>query len=358
MPRLIATVRRKAARVTLVASLVAAFLLLEGCYYMQAIRGHTDLMQRRRPVAEVIDDDASTEALKQRLELVQAARDYAAHELLLPDNDSYRSYADLERDYVVWNVFAAPEFSLEPKTWCYPVAGCVAYRGYFDEQNARKLEARLQEDGFDVWVGGVAAYSTLGRFADPVLNTMMRWSDVDLIATMFHELAHQKLYVKGDSAFNESFATAVADIGVERWLHDTGEIDRLAAYTSRKGLRRSLFALVRESRSALDSLYGSAMPVEEMRERKAALLAALSADAQRLVDEAGGGARNWLAAPLNNARLVSSNLYEGRVNAFRALFERCEQDLACFHARAESISEMENAERRAALDALAALDPS
>lgn len=342
----------------LVASLVIAFLMLEGCYYMQAIRGHAELMNRRRPVADVIDDDAATDALKQRLALVQVARDYAANELLLPDNDSYRSYADLERDYVVWNVFASPEFSLEPKSWCYPVAGCVAYRGYFEEQNARKLEAKLQADGFDVWVGGVAAYSTLGRFADPVLNTMMRWSDVDLIATMFHELAHQKLYVKGDSAFNESFATAVADIGIERWLHGKGESDRLDAYTSRKALRRSMFALVRDTRSALDSLYRGDVSEDEMRRRKTALLDALSADAQRLVDEEGGGARNWLSAPLNNARLVSSNLYEGRVNAFRALFERCEQDLACFYARAESISEMENAERRAALDALGAVDRS
>ncbi len=356
MPRLTATLRKKAARIMLVASLGMAVLLLEGCYYMQAIRGHTDLMNRRRPVAEVIDDDASTEPLKQRLALVQEARDFAVNELFLPDNDSYRSYADLERDYVVWNVFAAPEFSLEAKTWCYPVAGCVAYRGYFDEQNARKLEARLQEDGFDVWVGGVAAYSTLGRFADPVLNTMMRWSDVDLIATMFHELAHQKLYVKGDGAFNESFATAVADIGIERWLHNAGEIDRLEAYTSRKALRRSMFALVRDTRSALDSLYRSDVSEGEMRRRKTALLGALSAAAQRLVDEEGGGARNWLAAPLNNARLVSSNLYEGRVSAFLALLGDCEQDLACFYARAESISEMEYAERGAALDALGTID--
>jgi predicted aminopeptidase len=352
MLRSVTPLRRAVARAIAVVALALAFVLLEGCYYMQAIRGHTDLMNRRRPVPEVLGDESSSASLKSRLALVQTARDFATDELLLPDNDSYRSYADLEREYVVWNVFAAPEFSLEAKTWCYPVAGCVAYRGYFDEDDARKLAARLREDGFDVHVGGVAAYSTLGRFSDPLLNTMMRWSDVDLVATMFHELAHQKLYIRGDSAFNESFATAVADIGLERWLRDTDEIDRLGTYESRKALRRSMFALVRQTRSKLADLYNSDLSEDEMRQRKKTLLDALSAEAQRLVDEEGDGAGNWLAAPLNNARLVSSNLYEGRVNAFRAIFEECSQDLACFYERAAAISKLDEAERNAVLDGL------
>ena len=320
---------------------------------MQAIRGHTDLMGRRRPVSDVIGDDASPQELKSRLSLVSTARDFAVTDLLLPDNDSYRSYADLGRDYVVWNVFAAPEFSLQPKTWCYPVAGCVAYRGYFNEDSARKLESRLTDDGFDVAVGGVSAYSTLGRFADPVLNTMMRWTDVDLVSTMFHELAHQKLYIKGDSAFNESFATAVADIGVDLWLHRTGELDRLQVYNDRKVLRQSMLALVRETRSALEALYRSEIPAEEMRRQKAGLLSELSERAQQAVDDDGGGARNWLAAPLNNARLVSMNLYEGRVAAFRSMYVDCKQSLDCFYERAREVSEMEDRERTLALEALA-----
>jgi len=340
-------------RASLVALLAVVFLLLEGCYYMQAIRGHTDLMGRRRPVSEVIEDDASPQELKARLALVNAARDFAVTDLLLPDNDSYRSYADLERDYVVWNVFAAPEFSLQPKTWCYPVAGCVAYRGYFNEDSARKLESKLTDDGFDVAVGGVSAYSTLGRFADPVLNTMMRWTDVDLVSTMFHELAHQKIYIKGDSAFNESFATAVADIGVELWLQRTGELDRLKVYNDRKVLRQSMLALVRETRSDLDTLYRSDVPADDMRRQKTELLDALSARAQQVVDEDGGGARNWLAAPLNNARLVSMNLYEGRVAAFRSMYTECDRALDCFYKRAREVSELEDRERNGVLESLA-----
>ncbi|MDG2376030.1 MAG: aminopeptidase [Woeseiaceae bacterium] len=339
-------------RVSIAGLLALVFLLLEGCYYIQAIRGHSDLMGRRRPVAEVIEDETFPQALREKLELVSAARDFAVTDLLLPDNDSYGSYVDLERDYVVWNVFAAPEFSLQPKTWCYPVAGCVAYRGYFSEESARKLHAELQEDGFDVAMGGVSAYSTLGRFSDPVLNTMMHWSDVDLVSTMFHELSHQKLYINDDSAFNESFATAVADIGVDRWLHHTGELDRLQVYRDRKMLRQSMVALVLETRDDLVQLYRQDIPAVDMRREKAALLDGLSSRAQKLVDDEDGGSRNWLAAPLNNARMVSTNLYEGRVDAFRIMYETCETSLDCFYARALAVSEMDASERNRVLDEL------
>jgi predicted aminopeptidase len=319
--------------------------LMEGCYYMQAIRGHSDLMSRRRPVDEVIADDSAPEALREKLELVSEARRFASEQLLLPDNDSYRSYADLERDYVVWNVFAAPEFALQPKTWCYPVAGCVAYRGYFDEEAARRRAEKLEGKGFDVAVGGVAAYSTLGRFDDPLLNTMMRWSDVDLVATMFHELAHQKLYIRNDSGFNESFASAVADIGVERWLYETGEPERLSVYRQHQALRRTMQTLVQAAREALESLYASGQDVETMRIAKRDILDRLSADAQAVVDADGRGVRNWLAPPLNNARLVSMNLYQGQVAAFRAIYERCNRELDCFYARAAELGEMSHDSR-------------
>jgi len=310
-------------------------------------------MNRRRPVEEVIEDEESPDELKVKLGLVQEARDFAVSELLLPENDSYRSYADLERDYVVWNVFAAPEFSLEPKTWCYPVAGCVAYRGYFSEVAAGKLSTKLTGQGYDVTVGGVSAYSTLGRFSDPLLNTMMRWSDVDLVSTMFHELAHQKIYIKGDSAFNESFATAVADIGVERWLHKTGELDRLEIYQARKGLRRSMLDLVKATRDKLNSLYEMEIDEQLMREKKRSVLDELSAAAQVVLDEDGGGVRNWLAAPLNNARLVSTNLYEGRVAAFRTILGECQNDMACFYERTTAIADLKLEDRAVELNALA-----
>jgi predicted aminopeptidase len=334
----------------------AAFLLVilqvEGCYYLQAIRGHSDLMNRRRPMTEVIEDSDSPQELKARLELVIEARDFAVTDLLLPDNDSYRSYADLERDYVVWNVFAAPEFELKAKTWCYPVAGCVAYRGYFSEKSARDYGEKLRDDGFDVAVGGVSAYSTLGRFSDPVLNTMMHWTDVDLVSTIFHELAHQKLYVKGDSGFNESFASAVAEIGTTRWLAARGESDRLTSDSARKQLRRSMMELVTPAREKLSMLYRRDISEQQMREEKAEILSALSASGEVLVNAYPGQVNNWLAAPLNNARLVSSNLYAGRLNAFSAIAEQCQQRLDCFYARAEELADLSSDERSVRLNQL------
>ncbi len=182
---------------------------LSACYYMQAASGQWEVMRKRVPIEEVIAAPETNPELSDKLSLLVEAREFSVNVLHLPDNKSYRSYADLKRDYVVWNVLAAAEFSLQAKLWCFPVVGCVSYRGYFSEQKALKKSQQLAADGFDVAVGGVAAYSTLGKFSDPILNTMMHWDDVELLALLFHELAHQVLYVRGDTAFNESFATAV-----------------------------------------------------------------------------------------------------------------------------------------------------
>jgi len=319
---------------------------------MQAIRGHADLMSRRRPVKEVINDSASPQELRRRLELVSEARDFAVSELLLPDNRSYRSYSDLERDYVVWNVFAAPEFELEPKIWCYPVAGCVAYRGYFNADAAKKFSDRLIADGYDTVVGGVSAYSTLGRFSDPILNTMMNWSDLELVSTMFHELAHQKLYIKGDSAFNESFATVVSEFGMRRWLRKKGESEQLISRDDQSAVQKQMLALVKAARKELTALYAQDIENEIKRARKAEILNGLSNDAAKVVSESQTTMRNWLVAPLNNARLVSINLYEGRSNAFRTLMTNCDMDFACFYARANEIADLRDEARAAALNAL------
>ncbi len=326
-------------------ALLLILFTLEGCYYVQAIRGHTELMNRRRPVAEVIADDDSSDELRRKLALVQAARDFAVSELMLPDNDSYRSYADLERDFVVWNVFAAPEFDLEAKTWCFPVAGCVAYRGYFSESSAAAFSKKLAGQGYDVTIGGVSAYSTLGRFADPLLNTMMRWTDVDLVTTMFHELAHQKLYVKGDSMFNESFASVVADYGIARWLDLREQIAAAPSAGGDEHVRRSMMALVVATRVELNTLYDGTMTEDRMRQQKNSIFRKLSDDAEALVRADGGKVRNWLAAPMNNARLVSMNLYEGRFNAFQSILATCDDDLRCFYARAERLAELSFADR-------------
>lgn len=317
---------------------LAVVVELAGCYYVQAARGHIDIMNRSRPVDDVIQDAESPELLKERLVLVNDARRFSIDVLYLPDNDSYRSYADLERDFVVWNVFAAPEFSLQPKTWCYPVAGCVGYRGYFSKNAAERRAGKLRKDGYDVVVAGVTAYSTLGRFSDPLLNTMLGWNDIDLVAVLFHELAHQQLYVKHDSEFNESFASAVEEIGVERWLESHGETDRLAEYHRSREFRRRLMQLVEAARSDLEELYDSDADLGEKRKRKQAILNDLNKAAAKEVEASGRRGPAWLGSRLNNASLIPLSLYQGRLNEFRRLLTLCKGDLHCFYDKVELLS--------------------
>ena len=326
--------------------------LLAGCYYVQAARGQLEVMRKREPIAEVVEAESTSADLAARLRLVEEARRFSIDELGLPDNNSYRSYADLEREYVVWNVIAAPEFSLRPEEWCYPVVGCVSYRGYFSEAAARSKADAMKADGYDVAFGGVAAYSTLGRFADPILNTMMRWDDIELVAVMFHELAHQVLYIKDDSVFNESFATAVEEIGVERWLAAIGRADELRAYLERRDLQRQTMGLIEAAREDLEALYTSGQEDAAMRAAKRSLLQRLAADITALHALASRPAPAWVLAGLNNARLVSMNLYHGRLAEFRALYGDCAQDLDCLYTRAGALAELDTTVRNADLDAL------
>jgi predicted aminopeptidase len=255
-------------RIARVLTIAAAALPLTGCYLMQAAGGQMVIASRREPIAEVIADSGTPPELRTRLEYVAAARDFASRELGLPDNDSYRSYADLGRPYVVWNVFATPEFSVEPRHWCFPIAGCVVYRGYFSEESARRYARKLRRRGDDVAVGGVAAYSTLGHFKDPVLNTMLGWSDAQLAATLFHELAHQVVYVPGDSQFNESFATVVEEAGLERWLTARQRMQDLAVWQEQRERQSQFIALLLKVRDELRELYQSAVPDDVKRNRK------------------------------------------------------------------------------------------
>jgi predicted aminopeptidase len=312
-------------------------LALGGCYYFQAARGQLDVMNKREPIDELVAADATPEKLTKQLELVMDARQFAVDELYLPDNDSYRSYADLGRDYVVWNVFAAPEFSLEPKTWCFPIAGCVAYRGYFSEEAAQRKAAQLRGDGFDVFVGGVPAYSTLGKFDDPVLNTMMHWDDTRLVATIFHELAHQELYIRDDTEFNESFASAVEEFGIERWLASRGEKAEFDSYLERQDLSQRLMDMISGARADLEELFTSSMAPHEMRAGKQRRLEQLRGALGEELERSGQKAPGWLNGDLNNARLVSMGLYRNRLPEFRALYEKCERDLQCFYDGASSL---------------------
>ena len=327
----------KPVRAVVVAGIAA---LLSGCYYMQAARGQFEVMNKRESIDDVINATETPAELSKRLELVKEVRRFSIDELGLPDNDSYRSYADIERDYVVWNVFAAPEFSLQPKRWCFPVAGCVNYRGYFSEDAARRKANQLRDD-YDVAVGGIAAYSTLGRFGDPVLNTMMRWEDTDLAAVLFHELAHQVLYVKGNSGFNESFATAVEEFGVKRWLSSRDQQNELTGYRERQALHERLMKYIEQARQDLDALYATSVDAEEMRLRKKDRINQLNSDLNNELERSGRESPAWLGEGLNNARLASMNLYHGRLPEFRTLLADCDDDLECFYAEAKHLADRE-----------------
>src|SRR6516225_6940103 len=260
----VATLRSWRVRVP---TLAAACALLSGCgtpYLMQAASGEVPVLHERVPIDTVLADPHTPVAVHEHLERVRAAREFASQELGLPDNDSYRSYADIGRPYVVWNVVAAPEFSVAPKRWCFPVAGCVAYRGYFHEQPARDFALELESQGFDAAVDGVPAYSTLGKFADPVLSSMLRYGDDDLAATIFHELAHQLLYVPDDSEFNEAFATTVEDVGLERWLAHQHVTARMQAFREAQQHEQELVSLLTSTRVQLKQLYASGLPRNEM----------------------------------------------------------------------------------------------
>lgn len=318
--------------------MIVVIFQLSGCYYLQAARGQMEILQKREPIDEVVAADGTSAELIERLSVVTEARQFSIDVLGLPDNDSYRGYADLERDYVVWNIVAVPEFSLTPKRWCYPVAGCVSYRGYFSPDSARRKADSLRSKGYDVAFGGVAAYSTLGKFSDPVLNTMMHWGDVDLVSVIFHELAHQLLYIKDDSGFNESFATAVEEFGMERWLESRRQADELTAWRERRALRSQFSALVADARTDLGEIYEADTGDDEKRGLKHERLLVLADDAKALFMDSESAAPAWLDNDLNNARLASTTLYHGRLPEFRTLLAECDNDLACFYDGARRLA--------------------
>jgi predicted aminopeptidase len=341
---------------------VAALLLLPllaGCtaagYYWQGIRGQLDLLERARPIPAVL---ATTEdpALKRKLERVLAIRDYASRELALPDNPSYRSYTDIGRRFVLWNVFATPELSLEPRQWCFPVAGCVNYRGYFDEAAARAEASQLGATGDDVYVGGVPAYSTLGYFNDPMLSTVIRYPDTEVARLIFHELAHQVAYAKDDTVFNESFAVAVEEEGIGRWLTAQNDPALTAQFNTSQRYRDGFRTLIAGVRSELVKLYASAASVEEKRAGKAAAFASMRVAYAALKKEWGGFAAydGWFAQGPNNANLAAVGLYTQKVPEFHALLAADSGDLRRFYTHVKALAALPKGERDSALAAAAA----
>jgi predicted aminopeptidase len=335
---------------------LVATLLLSGCstldYYSHLAGGQLQLLQAREPIAELLESPSVDSELKQRLALAQRARDFASAQLSLPNNDSYRLYADIQRPFVVWNVFATPEFSLTPQLHCFPIAGCVAYRGYYSQSRARGAAALLKQEGLDTYLGGVEAYSTLGWFDDPILNTMLRWSDERLVAVIFHELAHQRFYVAGDTAFNESFASFVEHEGLRQWRAKQG---LPPSDPQGEQQREQFIALVLASRARLQQLYASDLPPAQMRSEKQAEFTRLRADYHALSKrEWGGNGRydGWINAPINNAKLLPFGLYDQWVPAFTVLFEQVDRDWPRFYQRVTALGKLPEAERHHVLTEL------
>ena len=336
---------------------LALISALCGCadigYYYQAVEGQMQIWHRGHPITQVIANPRTPPPIRERLALVLRVRDFASGELALPDNGSYRKYADLERPFVVWNVFAAAEFSVAPKEWCFPIAGCVGYRGYFNEARAERFGAELRRKGLDVFVTGIPAYSTLGWFDDPVLNTVMRYPDAELARLIFHELAHQVVYVSGDTMFNESFAVAVELEGVDRWLARDGDAAKrtaFAAYERRKG---DFINLVTQYRDSLGTLYASTVTDTEKRRKKNDTFAAMKAQYQTLKSSWGGyaGYDRFFAEELNNAHLVPVATYSELVPAFRELLAQSGGDFKRFYAAVREIGKLPKEQRRAKLKA-------
>jgi predicted aminopeptidase len=322
-----------------------------GCYLMQTARGQLSLMSKREPIGRVIDDPSTAPALRAKLQEVTEIRDFASRELGLPDNGSYRSYADVGRPYVVWNVVAAREFSLAARRWCYPVVGCVAYRGYFSEQAARSYAAKMRSEGLDVAVGGVAAYSTLGHFSDPILNTMMEWDDIELASIVFHELTHQLIYVRNDSSFNEALATTVEEEGVRRWLLHQGRDQDLARHVQEQERYLQVIGLLNRTQGELRLIYASGAAPPLMREQKSAALAALK-DSYARVREGWGGHgpfETWFTREINNAHLASIATYYNCVPGFERELAAAGGDLNAFYRRVRALAALTQNQRDAAV---------
>ena len=301
-------------------------------------------------------DPAAPGELKQRLRRARQMREFASRELALPDNRSYTLYADLKRPAAVWNVFATPELSTQLKTWCYPIFGCAAYRGYFARSAADDLAGELAAQGYDVSVGPVQAYSTLGWFTDPLLNTFINLPEPELARLIFHELAHQVVYVRDDTVFNESFATSVEREGVSRWLQAQGSDALRSTWQQIEERRAQFLDLVTGAHRALDDVYAGASSDQDKRRRKQALFAELQDRYRVLRDGSWGGFKGYdrfFAQPLNNAHLAAIAAYFDRVPAFEALMHRTGPDMAAFFREVKRIGALRKDARDRELDALA-----
>ncbi|MDZ4729085.1 MAG: aminopeptidase [Xanthomonadales bacterium] len=338
-------------------ALLAIVVLSTGCsslsYYQQAVAGHLSLMRQRQYITELLTDPQTDPALTTQLRLAQEIVHFAETQLLLDADGSYSQLVFTGQTAVSWNVVAAEEFSVEARNWCFPVAGCVPYRGYFKQQQALDFAAQQRTESYDVYVSPATAYSTLGWFDDPLLDTMFQYSTSQLAGILIHELAHQKLYLSGDTAFNESFAEFVESVGVKHWLQQTERQQELQDWSMRRQAEPQFAALLADTRASLRVLYGSGETVKVMREQKQAMLKALQNEYTSLVSEQWQGHDyfyGWLAGDVNNAQLALAESYAGGVCAFAALYQQAGENLAKFYELARQQADLSAAQREAWLN--------
>lgn len=330
--------------------------LLTGCesigYYKQIISGQISILNKKQPIHELLANPNTPEKLKKRLRLVMDIRKFAKHELYLPIKDQYLSFVELERPFAGWNMWATPEFSFSPKTWCYPIIGCAIYRGYFSKKDAYDYGQQLEAQGYDVYIGGVAAYSTLGWFDDPVFSTFIYRGDIKLAALIFHELAHHILYIAGDTTFNESFAIAVEQESLRRWLATRDDLKTSEDYKADYRRRRQFIELVMKYRKVLETLYDKDLSIPKKRQSKAAVFEKLK-DEYRLLKRHWGGYSGydlWMYQKMNNAKLISVSTYHDLVPVFLELLKSCSYDLKMFYQECRNLSKKSKEERLAYLE--------
>jgi len=339
---------------------IAALVFIAGCttgcstvsYYSQAVGGHLKLMRAREPIDKLLTAESTDPELRAKLQTLVDARQFAVDALELPDNKSYNTYVETGKRYVTWNVVAAEEFSLRAKTWCFPVAGCVNYKGYYAQEDANAYAEELKAENLDVNVGGATAYSTLGWFDDPVLDTMLNGGDIRFVGTLFHELAHQLLYIKNDSNFNEAFASFVEQEGIRIWLAERNESDRIERYNAYLDRNAGFSALLKSTREALLAVYAEELEDEQKRARKQAVLDDMQANYQTLKESWDGyaGYDGWFSRKVNNARLVSVATYRRFIPAFAAMYADAGRQLPAFYEIAKEVAAMPSDQRRLKMD--------
>jgi predicted aminopeptidase len=357
--------RRRARKWLLLALLLTAAVGVSGCrtlsFYTQAIGGQYQIFAHSHAIDKIVADPETSPELKDQLELILRLREFAEKELKLPVDGHYRKYTDVHRDYVVWNVQAAPKFSLEPKTWWYPLVGSLEYRGYFSEKGAHKEGDYLNQKGYDVFVGGVDAYSTLGWFKDPVLNTFISRPESDLAELIFHELGHQRVFARGDTDFNEAFATTVGQEGARRWIQARGDTNLFEAYRVSMKRNDQFVHLIMRTRATLEAVYGdqrdkdgnlkaakkSPAPAAEMQARKERVFKDLRAEYAALKAQWNGysGYDAWFSRELNNAQLNTIANYYDFVPGFEQLLQLKKGDMEAFYTAAERLANMQKEER-------------